>query len=480
MKHLSCVAALVALELAMPVEGAARQCTAEGGSIRPDGILLCTHSTTLPLSAVAGRAAPILWFSPDEQLLDAGLPGSHTPGRFDFDLDPSNDPVVYFDFYAVYGDDPVQERGVADLSRVESFVIDYVFYYKRDYGLGSHRHDLEYVRLTLRVEEAACGRALRLIRAEGAAHGSEWYHNVLDLTFDETLDTSFPLTVLVEEGKHASSPDRNGDGHYTPRYDVNRRVSEAWGVRDTLRSGDIATPKYDAASTKPRRPAHRVGPRTLPDECLYASYRLRDSDGRPLPPSVRYELRPAPSYVECRAVIDGRFDLCKTMADREIGVPPYTGRDPGDPFIRILGPNRPLTGYSDALSIGYRRDGAVNAMTVAYPLISLEIPRVGGWLVPKVSLASFDWCGWTCREWIRRRSFDVLYLPSVSRWADWYASVGRLSLVDEPDRTEFEIGARFRFMLGDQFVGFQLGLRWSGFNEVRQQRMVFETSLGVW
>ena len=46
----------------------------------------------------------------------------------------------------------------------------------------------------------------------------------------------FPVRVLVEEGKHASILDRNGDGVYTPGYDVNSRVNDAWGLRDVLGS----------------------------------------------------------------------------------------------------------------------------------------------------------------------------------------------------------------------------------------------------
>ena len=46
----------------------------------------------------------------------------------------------------------------------------------------------------------------------------------------------FPIRVLVEEGKHASILDRNADGVYTPGYDVNARVNDAWGLRDVLGS----------------------------------------------------------------------------------------------------------------------------------------------------------------------------------------------------------------------------------------------------
>ena len=47
-----------------------------------------------------------------------------------------------------------------------------------------------------------------------------------------TFDKYGKVTLLVEEGKHAVAPDRNADGVYTPGYDVNKRIKDAWGVRD--------------------------------------------------------------------------------------------------------------------------------------------------------------------------------------------------------------------------------------------------------
>ena len=64
---------------------------------------------------------------------------------------------------------------------------------------------------------------VRVPRVEGLAHGVDWYTNTLRVE----RDTTFPLTILVEEGKHASVPDRNADGVYTPGYDVNVRVIAA-------------------------------------------------------------------------------------------------------------------------------------------------------------------------------------------------------------------------------------------------------------
>lgn len=92
----------------------------------------------------------------------------------------------------------------------------------------------------------------------GAAHGSPWYENRLDLTKPGVTDVSLPPTLLVEEGKHAVTPDRNADGWYTPGYDVNDRPNNAWGVRDAVGSGYVWGSAYRAQMTKPRHGKNRI------------------------------------------------------------------------------------------------------------------------------------------------------------------------------------------------------------------------------
>ena len=54
--------------------------------------------------------------------------------------------------------------------------------------------------------------ALRIDRTIAKAHGFLWYDNNL-VTDKYTL---FPMTILFEEGKHASCTDKNRDGVYAP------------------------------------------------------------------------------------------------------------------------------------------------------------------------------------------------------------------------------------------------------------------------
>ena len=46
--------------------------------------------------------------------------------------------------------------------KVESFAIRFYFYYDRDFGVGSHAHDLEVVEMQVRSQTAApgCGRSV--------------------------------------------------------------------------------------------------------------------------------------------------------------------------------------------------------------------------------------------------------------------------------------------------------------------------------
>ena len=64
----------------------------------------------------------------------------------------------------------------------------------------------------------------------------------------------------MEEGKHASCTDRNGDGIYTPGYDVNIDATDAWGVRDIIRSGRVPASSFRAEMAKPRREKDRICP----------------------------------------------------------------------------------------------------------------------------------------------------------------------------------------------------------------------------
>ncbi len=105
--------------------------------------------------------------------------------------------------------------------------------------MGEHTHDVEPAEFRFVVGRAngpvardfgyqcsAPDYLIILTRVIGEAHGNPWYYNVLDIDRETTL----PMHLLVEEGKHAMATDKNADGYYTPGYDVTTRINDAWGV----------------------------------------------------------------------------------------------------------------------------------------------------------------------------------------------------------------------------------------------------------
>ena len=101
---------------------------------------------------------------------------------------------------------------------------------------------------------------MRLASVEAQAHGSRWYSNTLKIR----ADAKYPMTLLVEEGKHATAPDRNADGSFMRGYDVTERVNDAWGVRDSLGQGVLLSSGYSFEMTKRRTEPFRLSAARFP------------------------------------------------------------------------------------------------------------------------------------------------------------------------------------------------------------------------
>ena len=183
------------------------------------------------------------------------------------------------------------------LDRIGGIRLDYFFYYSSEEGLGRHPHDVESAEFMLTVIHnphcPGCEYAISVKRVTANAHGLLWYDNTLEI--DE--DVSFPLTLLVEEGKHATCTDKNGDGYYSPGYDVNTCVNDAWGVRDVIRTGALFTSSYQAWMTKVRSPGTLIVPPLPEDSPVYAAFA---EDDRDLLQKTAYRLRPFPSAQPAR------------------------------------------------------------------------------------------------------------------------------------------------------------------------------------
>jgi hypothetical protein len=438
---------------------------------------------------------------------------------------------------------------LALLGEMKEFVIRYLFYYPNELGAHSHMHDLESIELRVVVEDAdergdprperkPC-RQIRVATFYGAAHGLGLYTNVLDLDIvlrdrlDETAavaestsrrrranepppvtaggqtmverlvqsDPFWPLVVLVEEGKHASAPDRNGDGIFTPNYDVNRFVADAWGVRDTMRSRQLS-PVFRADTFKKRVPEIVVDDSGVLREAqphdpwavqafrryVRYSYELRrptqDTEicGDPLrdvrdrdESMKRYaaDLTAQVHQGNANGLLAGKAFCDDTTMQSSVTPIDRLGR------LSFGGAYNGFTHWWERVSGSVRFDGG-SGWAATIP-VGIQVPGLGGWVVGRLA---GPWPGTASRK-----SADVAYMPSASRFADWYIASGidygyfqSSEKVETGTRFAVETGVKFRFPMPNwgTFFGGRIGLRANGQKSLGTARIVFEIGAGIW
>ena len=299
-----------------------------------------------------------------------------------------------------------------DLSKVNGVDLRYALYYPSEIGLGSHQHDMEIVDIQLAVYQwdewqdqpcENCKYVISVYQVIGRAHGLLWYDN--HLLVDEW--TKFPIGILVEEGKHASCPDKNLDGMYTPGYDVNKRVNDAWGVRDIIRGGQLFTGGFASWMNKVRQDEDRVFPPLPEDSWVRERFVV---DGEYAPENAIYELRPLPP-AEAAAEDPRLQPFIESKGDSD-----WPFEHP-DTDIQKMSEWIKDESFVKSLSVNYRHDGK-HGFSFAFPFFAIKHmsdPVGGGWIVQRMYLKgkNLEDFGWT-----------VLYTPSASRWVDWYQSVG--------------------------------------------------------
>jgi hypothetical protein len=374
-----------------------------------------------------------------------------------------------------------EDRGAStvDLSKVAGIDLDYFFYYSSEAGLGAHPHDVESAQLQAWVwRREQCPEApyhLVVTRVVGKAHGIPWYDNTLGV--DEF--TKFPIHILSEEGKHASCTDKNADGYFTPGYDVNRRINDAWGMRDIISSGTLFTGGFQSWMAKVRRPEHRVFPPLPADSPLRSRHTVA---GVYAPKNAVYELRPFPSADQADA------HLKPFIADK--GTPDWPDLVPTG-SLKQFARWADRESFSQSISAAFYADGK-NGLSISFPFFivkSLEDPLGGGFITHRmaftdVSLRDFTWM--------------ANYSPSASRWIDPYFAAGaEWDREDAPGGGEtrrtitvLETGIKLRstvehtpleFMSAlTSFWGVRFGVKADGFFEIDRLRYVVEVGAGVW
>jgi hypothetical protein len=443
----------------------------------------------MTIGDLAAYCGPVLWFSPDEPLL-GDTEGEYImlPEPFPFEDHPDR-PVVYYrvrnllvtgDRETAYLPDPYdRSKSVIDLGKVLAIDLDFFFYYRSEAGFGGHEHDVESVEFKViiwkREKCADCPYNVAITRAVGKAHGVLWYDNTLSV--DEYV--KFPLHILVEEGKHASCTDKNADGYFTPGYDVNRRVNDAWGVRDVLRGGGLFTGDYQAWMTKVRGPGFRVFPPLPPDSPLRE---FHSEHGRYAPDKAIYELRPFPSAERAE------HDLVHFIADK--GDPDWPNVEPASSLANLVEWGNAAS-FVKSISVSLMADGDAGVVVVLpfFVVKTFEDPVAGGYIGHRVYFKD---------KRLRDIGYMLHYTPSASRWLDGYLSAGvewdKYDVEGGGTRTRrdfvLETGIRFRANLAHSpfrfmtfltdFWGIRAGVKNYGFFDIDRLTYVLEIGSGTW
>ncbi len=469
------------------------------------GIVWWGTETEMTIERLASLAAPIFWFSPDEPLL-RGTEGRDImmPENLPFE-DSASAPVVYYQLdeivtfkggegeFKLNPDDKGQS--VIDISKTMLMRLGYFAYYPSEAGLGAHQHDLEAVEFKLAfmrttgavlpyVTEARCDEetfVLVVSRVIGKAHGIEWFWNISEVD----ADTKMPFTLLVEEGKHAIGTDKNGDGYFTPTYDVNVRVNDAWGTRDVISSGGLLQGGYQSWMTKVRYPEFRIFPPLPEDSPLREKLaRKRGAENWETENAV-YELRPLPP-AELAAYDKhlNRFMGSKYVEDW----PKETEKSDIQGFLDWAEDGTARGSF--AISLLYDGDMGASFVFPFFIVKNLEVSLSGGFIVHRMYFKDEGW---------RDFGWQAMYTPSASRWFDGYFGAGvEWDTFDDPTpenpdntdtQTDFVLETGFKFRANVEaikwlswatpFWGARFGIKNYGFSNIDRLTYVIEFGAGA-
>jgi hypothetical protein len=470
------------------------------------GIIWKSSGSIISFHDVSAFAAPMLWFSPDERLLLDKEGKKQLPQAFPFEA-KGDRPVVYYKLRNVYTTNKdlsllhpeSLDTGLKllDLSQVKAIDLDFYYYFEEETGPTGHDHDVESITLQLQVMEVTfCEQysyAIVVKKATGRAHGNQWYYNAFEV--DE--QTVFPLSILIEEGKHASCTDKNADGTYTPTYDVTERINDAWGVRDIITSGRLVTGSFQSWMAKGRTEESIVFPPLPKGSPHYENFQQRF--GAYLKGS-QYELRPYPNYKKQKD--DGKIvkELDRFMKEKRPHQWPHFSKVSGSGGANIKQWIKDEKSYS-SISLAYRWDDA-HRMSFSFPLFfvkNVEAPKTGGWLYNKLYIGDLN----TVIDdnsivFDKLLGHQITYSSSASRWMDSYIGLGYevFDKESDPSKTIYkfsfvsEAGIKlrlnisntpFRFLryLGTDFWGLRMGWKNVGFGSFENSGFVIELGAGV-
>jgi hypothetical protein len=468
------------------------------------GVVWWGTESEMTIERLAALAGPIYWFSPDEPLL-RGTEGTEImmPEHLPFE-DSASAPVVYYQLNEIvtvaedeeqrfFLDEDDRGQSVLDLEGIALVRMGYFAYFPWETGLGAHEHDVEAAEFKIAilrsdgailpdVSDAVCEERNYVIvvtRVTGQAHGIEWFWNISDVD----PETRMPFSLLIEEGKHAMGTDKNGDGYFTPTYDVNVAVNDAWGTRDVISSGGLVTGGYQAWMTKVRHPQHRVFPPLPEDSPLRARLARHWTAENWETENAVYELRPYPS-AELAA-----YDrlLYRFMKSKEVeDWPEVSEKSDFQEFLDWAEEGTALRSF--AISALY--DGALGFSWV-FPFFivkNFEVGISGGWIVHRMYLKD---------EGLRDFGWQAMYTNSASRWFDGYFGAGvewdASRTAEDPNvwetETDFVLETGFKFRANLEavkwlswltpFWGVRFGIKNYGFANIDRLTYVMEFGAGA-
>ena len=497
---------LIAATLGRPTLSAQSQGDVLARGWSKDGVVWNDSQTSPTLEDLAKAAAPVLWFSPDEFLLKENR---LAPAA----LDQGEQRAVYYRAARIRTSGDAYRDWKNCLTRpscrvtsdVSELTIRFMFYYPEDRGFGPHQHDVEVADVRFVIAPSASGSRAHIAYVAGAAHGVGWYTN--EFAIDNSDGVMLPLHLFVEEGKHATAPDHDGDGVYDPRRDVNQLPFDAWGVRDTAPFSFRMGSGFDPSMFKTRRPETQVWPEhNVPAGRAVPTYRLVHALSSNFCESRRDEWTIAKTPLQR---LDKADQLLGFLEDKDFCEGPHQpSKNEGWPVWLGGTIIRPFGGIMERLSLAYRFDQGRSGFAMGGPLF--RIPRFDGWLVARLNmmfengaattpgLAGTVWEGHTISDGVVQS--DLFYTRSAGRLLDWYAAIGMDSrgiretisgsniIVDDQKMANIEGGVHVRFPLPDlwkrrlhvPFVGARVGVRTEPRHASRQTRMVFEFGLGAW
>ncbi|MFK7808060.1 MAG: hypothetical protein AB8F74_09700 [Saprospiraceae bacterium] len=468
------------------------------------GIIWKGSSNILSFDQLAEYAAPMLWFSPDEINLKDKDGNKQLPNAFPFQ-EQGDQPVVYYKLRNVYSinkelaviqpESEKPEFRILDLSQVKAIDLDFYYYFKNETGPTAHEHDIESITIQLQVSEATfCPEysfAILAKKVTARAHGNQWYYNA----FDVDVQTFFPLSILIEEGKHASCTDKNADGTYTPTFDVTERINDAWGVRDIITSGRLVTGGFQAWMAKDRNKHSIVFPPLPKDSPNNEKFQRKFGS---FIEGSQYELRPYPDYRKLKEeeqIVKGLDRFMKTKKPHDWPSLKKVSGSGGASVKQWIKDEKSYT----SISLAYRWDDA-HRISFAFPLFlfkNVEAPKTGGWIYNKVYFGDVS----SVIDQNRLEKLlghQITYSSSASKWVDTYIGLG-YEVFDrdtDPKKTNYKFSfvseagikirlnvsntpLRFLRHLGTDFWGIRMGWKNVGFGSFSNSGFVIEIGAGV-